>query len=157
MNMGHVYFVALVMVVGTGLSVGILTYLAATRATHNAIQSYGRRTAGQFLNELASGKCDGKQEAVDSAPVISPPKPKMLPVDSLVEFLDKSIFPGVAGSLPRGSRRARLDRWRKALASCGNNRDAEILFDALAKSDRAVANGKDGRKVRTALQSWCKK
>jgi hypothetical protein len=67
-------------------------------------------------------------------------------------MLDQTIFPAVAGTEPRGSRRARLDRWRIALSSC--NGTLEALVACLAKCDPAILSGKDGSKVTDAIKSW---
>jgi hypothetical protein len=70
-------------------------------------------------------------------------------VERLLAALDKIIFPAVAGTEPRGSRRERLERWRSALAACDNT--PEAVHAALAQCDRAIRNGKDGPKVLAAI------
>jgi very-short-patch-repair endonuclease len=72
--------------------------------------------------------------------------------DGLMSLLDKTIFPAVAGTEPQGSRRARLERWRSALRSCA--REPAALYAALAACDAAISNGRDGPKVRAAIQMW---
>jgi very-short-patch-repair endonuclease len=73
-------------------------------------------------------------------------------IDRLLAALDKTIFPAVAGTDPRGTRLARLKRWRSALAACDNT--PEAVMAALAECDAAIRNGKDGPKVVAAVQSW---
>jgi hypothetical protein len=66
-------------------------------------------------------------------------------------MLDKAIFPAVAGIAPRGSRRARLERWRSAL---NVYRDTpEALCAALTECDPAM-KGMDGLKALAAIRLW---
>jgi very-short-patch-repair endonuclease len=70
----------------------------------------------------------------------------------LLSILDETIFPAVAGTEPRGSRGARLDRWRRALGS--SDATPEALFAALAEFDPAISKGKDGQKILAAIWGW---
>jgi hypothetical protein len=67
-------------------------------------------------------------------------------------MLDEALFPAVAGTPPRASRRDRLDRWAKVLDSHGCT--PEAVYAGLAACDSAIANGWDGPKVMAAIQSW---
>lgn len=73
-------------------------------------------------------------------------------VDGLLAVLDQTIFPAVAGTEPRGSRLARLERWRSALASCEGT--PEALYSAIAACDPAVAKGMDRPKIVAAIRCW---
>jgi hypothetical protein len=73
-------------------------------------------------------------------------------IDRLLSILDEAIFPAVAGTEPRGSRRNRLERWRLALAAC--DATPEALYTALAECDPGIKKGQDGPKVRAAIQAW---
>lgn len=93
---------------------------------------------------------DEKQHAEQgSGPVPVPP-----PTPPLLQILDKTVFPAVADTEPRASRRTRLDRWSAALNSCEAS-TPEALFAALAQVDPSLAKGRDGPKVLAAIQSWC--
>lgn len=73
------------------------------------------------------------------------------PAEGLIEELDKALFPAVAGTPPRATRRQRLDRWREALSSC--RRDTETVYRALLNRDPAIGN--DAPKVKAVIQLWC--
>jgi very-short-patch-repair endonuclease len=73
-------------------------------------------------------------------------------VKRLLGILDATIFPAVAGTEPRGSRRDRIERWRAAVESC--ERTAEALHAALADCDPAI-RGNDRVKAVTAIRRWC--
>jgi very-short-patch-repair endonuclease len=74
-------------------------------------------------------------------------------IDSLLAVLDKTVFPAVAGSEPRGSRRTRLELWSSSLALCDFT--PEALYAALTEADPTIANGSSGQKVVAAIRSWC--
>ncbi len=78
------------------------------------------------------------------------------PADGLIEVLDKTLYPVMAGTPPQGSRRARLNRCRMALTSCSSHAKAEDLFTALARCDTAIATGNYGLMVKEAIQTWCR-
>jgi hypothetical protein len=70
----------------------------------------------------------------------------------LLTILDRTLFPAVADTEPRGSRRRRLELWRTALDSCDGT--PEALYAALAACDPALAKSRDGPKAKTAIHSW---
>jgi hypothetical protein len=112
------------------------------------------------------------ESAIDSSPTVTVPtksvtqeiKPRDEPdgkikdsvgtafVQRLLSILDRTIFPNAPSSVPGGSRRARLERWRIALGSCDGK--PEALYAALAKCDPAITKGTDGQKVLVAIRSW---
>lgn len=73
-------------------------------------------------------------------------------IDRLLDFLDKAIFPAVAGSERRGSRLTRIENWRSALATCDGT--PEDLYAALSGCDPAITKGRDRSKVVAAIRSW---
>jgi DNA helicase II / ATP-dependent DNA helicase PcrA len=161
-----------------------LFYVAVTRATHNLLLSYVRQAVrvavepSQFLGEMGLGKGSEKRATLlsgnsgSASPLVGTPpktatssspspapsakKQERLPqtVAELIDLLDNTLFPAVAGTPARGARLSRLDRWRKALASSLGRSDPESLYAALASCDTAIASGNDGRKAKLALDRW---
>jgi hypothetical protein len=76
-------------------------------------------------------------------------------VHELLAVLDAEIHPAKIGTEPTSSRRDRLECWREALNGCSTiDATPEGVYAALAKCDKAIASGREGPRVRRAIQAW---
>jgi hypothetical protein len=72
--------------------------------------------------------------------------------ESLVDALDRALFPAVAGTPPRAARLKRLNECRQAIAS--SELTADALLSALSSRDSGIANGVDRQKAKDAISGW---
>lgn len=154
-----------------------LFYVALTRATHHLILSYVRQAVGsavepsQFLKEMNLGDGDEKRSTfiaigTTSTPPASrhqhsrtaPPRPPTKSskasnpaYDQLIEILDVTVFPAMAGMPPRSSRLARMTKWRETLATCPI--DTEEIYEAIIKCDSAIRSN-EHPKIKIAILTW---
>jgi len=73
-------------------------------------------------------------------------------IELLISVLDKTLFPAVAGTEPRSSRKDRMQRWRCALATCVN--DAGDINAAILAADSAIIKSRDKQNVLAAIRTW---
>lgn len=115
----------------------------AVQATSKSISTQNDRATrvAKVLAKLTAARTGRRVEALAS------PHP-------LVDLLDKALFPAVAGTKPRASRRLRLHCWATALETCKSERPEELLT-ALSQADPSISKGRDGSVAATVIQSWC--
>lgn len=73
----------------------------------------------------------------------------------LLDVIDRIVFPGVAGTAPRASRKRRLELWRQALNSCANGADA--VYEAIVHIDPSINREPERSKILTAIIEWMTK